>query len=246
MTMNTKKLWWCALPLALATLVACAEDELDADGMAGSGGSSAGSPSKGGSAGEGGSATGEAGSGTGGDTAGPTPRGKDDPPALGAQIDRMGRPAINTALNMTFASDEDEKGMGKDAYNAAAPGDWADFTDEFAANLGILDALDATCGNQLLVGSGAERYQALAGVLIDDQLYVNTDKGECTEYLGVEAEALELVTDGSCGGRTPAYDVIERSYSVLAAGVLIGVDDTITEDDAEHDPDVFPFLAEPQ
>jgi hypothetical protein len=51
--------------------------------------------------------------------------------------------------------------------------------------------------------------------------------------------------DGGCGGRTPLDDIIDRSYSVLAAGALTGIDDTITSDGANHDPDVFPFLASP-
>jgi len=41
-----------------------------------------------------------------------------------------------------------------------------------------------------------------------------------------------------------ADDVIERSYSVLAAGALAGIDDTITGDDVEH-LGSFPFVGEP-
>lgn len=241
--------YWMVLPLALALVAGCGDDDDDTgDGNeAGSGGSpQAGSGGRAGSAGRGGSS----GSGTSGDAGAPSggmPRGKANPPELGAQIDRMGRPAIGTALNETFTADTAVKNAQKDAYNAAAdPADWADYTGAFETSLGILDALDAECGNQLLAGTGARPYDALAGVLVDDQLYVNTEKGTCTAYLGVEAEALGLVPDGSCGGRTPSYDVIERSYSVLAAGVLAGVDDTIAEDDAVHDEDTFPFLAEPQ
>jgi hypothetical protein len=235
--MKTTNFWWYALPASLALIVACGDgdDEGGAGYEAGSGGSSqAGSGGKGGSGGSGGSSS------------TPKPRGKDDPPELGDQIDRMGRPAISTALVQTFNPDEDEKNAAKDAYNFAPPGEWSEFTEEFETSLGILDALDAECGNQLLAGVDPGGYSALATVLVDDRLYVDTDKGECTEYLGVEAQALELVTDGSCGGRTPDYDVIERSYSVLAAGMLAGIDDTITEDDAMHDSDTFPFLAEPQ
>jgi hypothetical protein len=215
-------------------------------GGSSTGGSSTGGSNTGGSAGESGS-PGEGGMSGEGGSGGMGPRGKGNPPALGAQIDRMGRPAINTALNETFNADSDEKNAGKDAYNAASdPADWSDYASAFETSLGILDGLDATCGNQLLAGTGDTPYGALAGVLLDDQLYVNTDKGTCAAYLGVEAEALGLVEDGSCGGRTPSYDVIETSYSVLAAGVLSGVDDTISADDVTHDEDTFPFLAEPQ
>jgi hypothetical protein len=231
--MKTTKVCWFVLPLSLSLVAACGDgdDEGGTGYDAGSGGSSqAGSGGKGGSGG----------------SSSAKPRGKDNPPELGDQIDRMGRPAISTALVETFNPDEDEKGEAKDAYNFAQPEDWSEFIPEFETSLGILDALDGECGNQLLAETGSGAYEALATVLVDDQLYVDTDKGECTEYLGVEAEALELVTDGSCGGRTPEYDVIERSYSVLAAGALAGVDDTITEDDVALDLDTFPFLAEPQ
>jgi hypothetical protein len=241
--MNQSKIWFLIVPLAMAALPGCGGDDDDSGagtgGEAGQGGSSSGSGGKGGSSGSSGS------SGKGG--SGAMPRGKENPPTLGAQIDRMGRPAINTALNQAFNADTDEKDAEKDAYNAASdPADWSAYTEAFETSLGILDALDAECGNQLLAGTGDTPYGALAGVLIDDQLYVNTDKGTCGAYLGVEAEALGLVEDGSCGGRTPSYDVIETSYSVLAAGALSGVDDTIAEDDMTHDEDTFPFLAGPQ
>jgi hypothetical protein len=256
---NFKKLTWLALPLTLGLFVACADDDSNADptGGASNEGGGGGSAPQGGSNSKAGN-TSKAGTGNdagaphsagggGADAGGPQPRGKANPPELGAQIDRMGRPAIATALQDTFNPDAEAKGSKKDAYNAAAPADWADAQADFEVSLGILDALDGTCGNQLLaMPAAAAPYAGLAGVLADDQLYVNTDKGECAAYLGVEAEHLELVADGSCGGRTPLYDVIETSYSVLAAGILAGVDDTIAEDDAVHDLETFPFLAEPQ
>jgi len=159
----------------------------------------------------------------------------------------MGRPAINTALNNTFSADADEKDMKKDEYNAIDREDWSTFEAEMKANLAILDSLDQNCGNQLAADqTEGERYAFLAGVLADDRLFVNSDASECGVYLGVEAEALGVVEpgDGKCGGRSPADDVIERSYSVLAAGILSGVDDGVTENDADFS-DEFPFLAEP-
>jgi len=91
------------------------------------------------------------------------------------------------------------------------------------------------------------RYDALASVLADDQLYIFSDRGNCGVYLGAEAEVVgELPPgDGGCGGRTLDDDVIDRSYSVLAAGILTGVDDTITSNDVEN-LDEFPYLAPPQ
>lgn len=172
-------------------------------------------------------------------------RGANNPPTLGAQVDRAGRAAISTALVATFEADADIAGAAKDAYNAASPDSWGTFADGIAGNLAILDAIDANCGNQLLADddNADGRYATLASILSDDQLYVNSGSGTCGVYLGLEAEIVGAIGegDGGCGGRMPADDVIDRSYSVLAAGILTGVDDTITEDDKGFD-DTFPFL----
>lgn len=174
------------------------------------------------------------------------PGGRPDP---GGQIDRAGRPAISTALIETFNGDETAKNAAKDAYNAASPGTSGDFVETVKTSLAILDSLDGMCGmdSQLLVGDGEDRYATLTSVLLDDQLYVNSTSGTCGVYLGAEGEFVGALAEGEggCGGRTPLDDVIERSYSVLAAGVLTGIDDTITSDGADHDPDTFPFLASP-
>lgn len=166
-------------------------------------------------------------------------------PSVGSQIDRTGRPAISTALMQTFNGDDAAKGAAKDAYNAAAPSQWPSFEADFVTSLAILDSLDAKCGNQLLADDANPngRYAALAGILADDQLYVNTDSGTCGTYLGLEAEVVGALNagDGGCGGRMPSDDIIDRSYSVLAAGILSGVDDTITADDCATSAS-FPFL----
>jgi hypothetical protein len=162
-----------------------------------------------------------------------------------ARIDRAGRPAISAALVSTF--NPDARATDLDRYNKSGNAN-PDFIPIIAGSLGILDGLDRTCGNQLLAGADVApgRYNALARVLVDDQVYVQSDRVNSTSiYLGVEAEALNAGL-GSGGGRAPGDDVIARSYSVLAAGVLSGVDDGVPTDDAVHDIDVFPFLAEPQ
>lgn len=173
------------------------------------------------------------------------PRGA--PPALAAQIDRAGRAAISTATIETFQTDARIVATEKDGYNAASPDAWADYIPQMMTSLAILDALDATCGNQLLADAGDERYAFLAGVLSDDRLWVNTESRTCGVYLGVEAEAIGAVPEGAggCGGRSPADDVIERSYSVLAAGILDGIDDGVAEDDGAV-TDSFPFLGAPE
>lgn len=169
-------------------------------------------------------------------------------PTPGAQVDRMGRPAINTALTRTFAQDPMAIDMIKDRYNADAdPQGWATrWRAEFAQSLAILDALDRTCGNQLLAGETptATRYDALANLLADDQIYIDTSQGTCTQYLAVESSAVGAARM-DCGGRTPAYDVIDTTYSVLATGNFTGVTDAIDQDVDGLPPAEFPFLLSP-
>jgi hypothetical protein len=171
-------------------------------------------------------------------------------PTLGTMLERMGRPAINTALNNTFAADATAAGTAKDNYNKAAVTAWSGNSTEFAKNLAILDSLDTNCGNQLLAGTTATagRYNTLAGVLADDKLYVNSASSTCTQYLAVEANAVNAVPNNDCGGRTLTYDVIDTSYSVLAVGALTGVGDDINSDpDGNiHSNTAFPFLAAPR
>ena len=180
------------------------------------------------------------------------------PPKLSSnQIDRMGRACVNTAVTNPFFREgvEEEQAMHEevlDAYNAATDSSrWDDmFSGEMAANLAILDSLDTVCGNQLLAAAGDDqpkpgRYDALAGVLADDVLYVNTASGVCQQYLAVEANALGI-TNTDCGGRTPLEDTIDTTYSLLAAGALSGVTDGIDRDaDGTASLTAFPFLDAP-
>jgi len=174
--------------------------------------------------------------------------GKRNPPPIGERIDRAGRPAITAALISTF--NPEGQATVRDAYNRSGQLN-EDFTETIEQSLGVLDGLDEVCGNQLLAGAAENqpRYRPLATVLLDDQLYLHSERvGAPSVYLGLEAELVigsETISGGG-GGRTPGYDVIERSYSVLAAGALSGVDDGVGSDDEAHDEDEFPFLAEPQ
>ncbi len=172
-------------------------------------------------------------------------------PALGAtQIDRMGRAGVNTALTDPF---DIVAGMTpnqvKDSYNLLSdPSTWSGhFKGNIATNLAILDSLDTVCGNQLLAGASAVagRYDTLASVLVDDRLYVRTDKTTCMTYLGVEANAVG-VTNDDCGGRTPLYNTIDVTYSALAIGQFSGVTNGFTSD-SEGNPNAttFPFLGTP-
>lgn len=168
-------------------------------------------------------------------------------PTLGAQIDRLGRPAINTAITDPFDANATTHGMKQDMYNAATPTTATTFETAFEANLAILDGLDRTCGNQFAADAtktDATRYKPLADVLLDDQLYVDTSSGTCAVYLGVEANATGIIPNTDCGGRTLTEDVIDVSYSVLATGMTSGVTDGVAQDDKTTSP-TFPFLAAP-
>lgn len=169
-------------------------------------------------------------------------------PRLGTQIDRMARPAVNTALDHTFDLDTDRKNAAKDEYNASAnPADWGEaYAGEIRSNLAILDALDSDCGNQLFADASQPRYGTLASVLADDRLYVNLASTSCTTYLAVEANATGIIPNSDCGGRTPLYDVIDTTYSVVALGTVSGFGDTVDSDgDSTPSLTTFPFLGEP-
>jgi hypothetical protein len=160
------------------------------------------------------------------------------PPTLGAQIDRMGRPAINTALNHTFDptcvnTSATSSCAPKDAYNQDSnPANWSvppatdggtvpGYFTQFFGNLAIYDALDGVCGNQAGFGAlGAPAYSALATVLSQDALFVNTGSTTCGQYLGVELNALG-VTNTDCGGRTPSENTIDVTYSLLSGAFSV-------------------------
>jgi len=194
-------------------------------------------------------------------------------PTLGAQIDRMGRPAINTALNAVLEPDAAKKTAQKNAYNQAAnPATWATtevatgrtILKEFSKHIAIFDMADKGqqqvpdpdgCGNGALymTPTSATSYDMLSGVLADDQLYVDTDKGTCNFYLSLEVEAAAAVTHTQCGGRTLTHDVVDTSYSLLVAG-LNGFDllnqfaPRITDGATPHADvynNAFPFLGAP-
>jgi hypothetical protein len=190
------------------------------------------------------------------------------PPTLGAQIDRMGRPAINTALTGTFDPNPTTKGAKKDAYNqdTAASGWNPKYIPEQAANLAVFDGLDTKCGNQFLAqdagtaaGPNTAVYGALAGITADDRLWLNTAATTCNQYLGVEATFAAthgllpagLAMPNDCGGRSLAFDVIDITYSIVATGTTglpnaVGtVSDGVDADPIKTAATAFPYLAPP-
>jgi hypothetical protein len=171
-------------------------------------------------------------------------------PTLGATItDRMGRAAVNTALTNPF-----DTVMGsspnavKDHYNSVSDSTmWSTlFQANIKSNLAILDSLDTVCGNQFIADLSASRYDTLASVLVDDQLYLNTASGTCQVYLGVEANAVNAIPNSDCGGRTPLENTIDETYSLLAIGAPSGVTNGILSDaDSSPSLSAFPFLGAP-
>lgn len=170
------------------------------------------------------------------------------PPTLGAQLDRFGRPAVNTALNHAFDANSATAGAAKDAYNGSStPSAWAaSYAAEVAKNLAILDGLDTVCGNQLLADAmiSPTRYAGLAGALADDRQYLKTDATACTQYLAVELDATGVLANGDCGGRKLDYDVIDTSYSAFAIGAASGVGDGVPAD-LDTKGTAFPYLGAP-
>ena len=165
------------------------------------------------------------------------------------QIDRAARPLTGNALLGTLATDESSDRMKED-YNAATPRTAARFAPEIQKALGLYDAFDGKCGNQLLSRSdapAAKRYEALAKVLADDRLWVNTESTVCTRLFAVELASLAGQTDAAmdCGGRAPLYSAANVYRSLLVDGTATSVNDGLDRDEKQHSETEFPFLAAP-
>jgi hypothetical protein len=169
-------------------------------------------------------------------------------PAIGAPIDRAGRPLTGNALVGLFATD-DAADRRKEQYNRAAPAAWPSFVPDIERSLALYDGFDGECGNQWLAVPGAAaagRYHRLAQLLADDRLWIDS-RAAGTRLFGVEQRALgapaQSTDDG--GGRTPADDAVDVYRSLLVLGARSGIDDGIAHDDHEHSATAFPFLAAP-
>lgn len=231
---------------AIVSFVAygCGDDDVAATPKPDSGTSSSGG-SSGGSSGT---------SGTDGST---TPK----PPALGDQIDRMGRPGINTALQKTF-TDNTTREAAQDSYNhdKDKSGWVAKYKEGFAGSLAVYDGI-VTCGDQPFyeadAGNGAAaHYGTLASVLADDRLWLDSSATCSNRYLAVELNATTAYPNNDCGGRTLKTDVIDYTYTALAAdtdAVKLGADsgapavgDSIAATDSKVNGTTFPYLSAPQ
>jgi hypothetical protein len=164
----------------------------------------------------------------------------------GLTVDRLGRALTGNALLGTFDTAE-ASNRRKEEYNRAAPAGWAAFASDIAINLAIYDGFDGECGNQWLAVQNAPdpgRYDALARLLADDRLWVNSAATICTRYLAVEFARVGAPND-DCGGRTPGYDAVDVFRSLLVNGTTHGVDDGVDRDDGTPQASRFPFLAAP-
>ncbi|MEM6954581.1 MAG: hypothetical protein AAF411_17260 [Myxococcota bacterium] len=186
--------------------------------------------------------------------------GMDAPPAIGTQIDRMGRAGITTATIASF-TDRDapaaERNDVKDQYNANSdPSTWvSSYQAAIDGVIAAFDGLDGECGNQVgfdFDAGGTSDYDFLSLALADDRLFVNSASGTCGLYLAVEAGILGVdAALADCGGRTPNHDVIDITYTYLVAGpgsVLAGdppaISDGLTSDSVTHSDSDFPFFAD--
>jgi hypothetical protein len=165
------------------------------------------------------------------------------------QIDRAGRPLTANAL-IGLQSPEDAAFQMKEDYNVATPATSARFVPEVQKGLALYDSFDGQCGNQLLASTKAppsQRYRALATMLADDRIWINSASRVCTQFFAVELAALagrEALSE-DCGGRTPNYDAANIYRSLLVDGTPVGVDDGLHHDERQHSASVFPFLAPP-
>jgi hypothetical protein len=165
------------------------------------------------------------------------------------QLNRVGRPLTKNALLGLFAPDDVGDRL-KEQYNAQTPATSARFIPEIEKGLALYDAFDGKCGNQLLADREAVpsmRYRALAAVLADDRLWVNSASSVCTQLFAVELANLggQTALKDDCGGRTPNYNAANVWRSLLVEGTTAGVDDGLDHDEDEHSAMVFPFLAAP-
>lgn len=165
------------------------------------------------------------------------------------QLDRMGRPLTGNALLAPLAPDEVSDAL-KEQYNAAEPPEWGRLVPAIQQTLGLYDGFDGVCGNQLLADHStepAERYRAMAELLADDRLWIDSTARTCEQFFAVELAHLagRVEYRNDCGGRTPNQDAVDVYRSLLATGATTGVDDGVHRDEREHSTSVFPFLAPP-
>lgn len=143
----------------------------------------------------------------------------------GAQIDRMGRPAIATVFipNNPFEPAGSEPSL-KNTYNHGAPSDdQAQFRGEVVDTLTLLYSLNDGAGDNK--SDDAAKINALADVILPDILTFDTSSAA-----------------GFLNGRRPADDVIDAELPLVTEGAV--TTDCVNSNDVAF-PGGFPYLAAP-
>jgi hypothetical protein len=143
----------------------------------------------------------------------------------GAQIDRMGRPAIATVFipNNPFEPAGSEPSL-KNTYNHGAPSDdRAQFRSEIVDTLTLLYSLNDASGDNK--SDDAAKISALADVILPDILTFDTSSAA-----------------GFLNGRRPADDVIDAELPLVTEGAV--TTDCVSSNDVAF-PGGFPYLAAP-
>jgi hypothetical protein len=144
------------------------------------------------------------------------------------QVDRMGRPAVNTVFipNNPLPPDRvsDGKASLKDTFNASAPrNDQASFRPEVVDTLTVLHSLNDGAGDD--ASDDAGKISGLADVLLPDVLTFDTAS-----------------SDGFLNGRRLADDVIDAELGLVTEGLVTS--DCVSENDRAFRA-AFPYLATP-
>jgi hypothetical protein len=143
----------------------------------------------------------------------------------GAQVDRMGRPAIATVFipNNPFEPVGSEPSL-KNTYNHSVPSeDRAQFRGEVVDTLTLLYSLNDAAGDNK--SDDAAKVNQLADVILPDILTFDTQSSQ-----------------GFLNGRRPADDVIDAELPLVTEGAV--KTDCVSSND-EAFPSGFPYLAAP-
>ena len=139
------------------------------------------------------------------------------------QVDRMGRPAINTVFIPQNPFEKDEASR-KNAFNAGQPkNDQARFRSEVVDSLQVLYSLNDASGDNK--ADDAMKIAGLADVLLPDILTFDTAK-----------------SDGFLNGRRLADDVIDAELALITEGAA--TTDCVSRNDRSFRA-AFPYLATP-
>ena len=145
----------------------------------------------------------------------------------GKQVDRMGRPAINTVFIPNNPFPGEQKGQvpsKKSTFNKAQPkNDQAAFRNEVVNTLQVLFSLNDAAGDDKTDDMG--KINGLADVLLPDVLTFDTAK-----------------SDGFLNGRKLSDDVIDAELGLVTEGTV--KTDCVSKNDRKFWPN-FPYLAAP-